>query len=90
MPNSRSASKRLRSDASKRMRNRIRKSRVRTGERRLQELVTADDMAGAQEALRLCFSLLDKAAKAGSMHKNTVNRKKSRLTACVQRMQEPA
>ena len=90
MPNSNSAKKRLRTSLKARMRNRARKSRVRTCERSLREKIAANDAAGARAALDLCFSVLDKAAKAGSIHRNTADRKKSRLAAALKTVAETA
>ena len=83
MPHTKSAMKRLRSSAKRRLGNRIRKSRIHTSERRLMEKIDAKDPAGVQVALNKCFSELDKAAKVGSIHKNRADRKKQRLAARV-------
>ena len=86
MPNTKSAKKNLRSDIERRLRNRIRKSRVRTCEAVLGAKVASGEVEGAKAALSACFSELDKAAKVGTIHKNTADRKKQRLTARVTAM----
>lgn len=81
MPNSRSAAKRLRQDTVRTLRNRIRKSRIKTFEKKFLSCVEAGDLDGARQNLSHCFSSLDKAAKVNTIHKNKANRKKSRLAA---------
>ncbi len=83
MPNTKSARKQLKINSRKRLSNRARKSRIRTSEKRLDELVAAKDVSGAQAALKECFSLLDRAAKGGAIHKNTASRSKGRLAKRV-------
>jgi len=81
MPNSRSALKRVITDAAKRARNRKRKSYCKKLEKVLMTQLAESDAEGAKETLAKCFSALDKAAKVGTIHQNGVNRKKARLTA---------
>jgi len=81
MPNSRTAAKRLRSDAKRTLRNKIRKSQMKTQRKIYDTKVAENDVEGAQAALSKCFSVLDKAAKAGTIHKNKANRLKGRLAA---------
>lgn len=83
MPNIKSAAKRLRSNAKKTLVNRMRKSRVRTSETRLNEAIKAGDQAVVAATLAKCFSELDKAAKKGVIHSNKAGRKKARLAARV-------
>ncbi len=83
MPNIKSAAKRLRSDAKKRLVNRMRKSRVRTSETRLNQAIAAGEKEAVAAALSKCYSELDKAAKKGAIHKNKADRKKQRLSARV-------
>lgn len=83
MPTTDSARKHLRSDLKRRMRNQMRKSRIKTGRKQLLDKVAQRDLAGAEEVLRKVFSELDRAAKAGTIHKNTASRGKRRLAATV-------
>lgn len=78
MANHKSALKRIRSNARKRMRNRIYKSRTRTEVKKAQVAI-AEKSDTATEATRQAISQLDKAASKGILHKNTAARKKSRL-----------
>ena len=80
MPNIQSAKKRLRQDKVKRDRNRALKSAIWTSEKKFRSLVEAKDFEGAAEAYKTVCKRLDKAAKRNTIHKNKVNRKKSRLS----------
>ncbi|MDD8043451.1 MAG: 30S ribosomal protein S20 [Verrucomicrobiota bacterium] len=81
MPNTKSATKRLRSDARKRNQNRIIKSRLHTVERSYLKAVETGNAEAAEELLRKTISLYDKAAKVGTIHGNKADRKKARLGA---------
>lgn len=81
MPNSKSASKHLLTSIKRQMQNRIRKSRVKTSEKKFLAAIDSGDQAAAKAALSDCFSSLDKAAKTNVITKNKADRKKSRLAA---------
>ncbi len=81
MPTTRSAAKRLRSSAKRKLRNQIRRSVVRTTEKKYLVLIEEKNVEGAAAALKKCFSSLDKAAKGQHIHRNKADRKKSRLNA---------
>ena len=83
MPNIKSAIKRLRQNKVRNLENRSKKSSLGTAERKLRELVAEKDFDGASEAYKTFCKLLDKAAKTNVIHKNKVNRKKSRLNALL-------
>lgn len=74
-----SAEKRERQNAKRRMHNRQAKSTVRTAIKKFDVAVAAKDKAAAQEAMALSFKLLDTAAGNGVLHRNTASRKKSRM-----------
>ena len=80
MPNTKSAERRMRSSARKRLHNRSIKSRLHTLERKYLALVTAGKKNEASQALRDISSAFDKAAKTGVVHSATASRKKSRLS----------
>lgn len=86
MPNTQSAKKRLKSSLRRRFINRVRKSRAKTSEKRLAAAIASGDSAAAKQALSVCFSELDRAAKTGSIHKNKADRKKQRLALRVNKM----
>jgi small subunit ribosomal protein S20 len=81
-----SSAKRLRQNIKCRAFNRMRKSRVRTSENLLDQLIKAGDKTAVLNGLNKCYSELDKAAKNGVIHKNKADRKKQRLAARVAKM----
>ncbi len=73
-----SAQKRHRQSLKRRMRNRSKKSTIKTFTKKAIEAANT----GAQDAVSLqrqAESLIDKAAKGSTLHKNAAARKKSRL-----------
>ena len=81
MPNTKSAERRMRSSARKRLHNRSIKSRLHSLEKQYLTLVGSGKKDEATSALRAVSSAFDKAAKVGAVHKATADRKKSRLSA---------
>jgi small subunit ribosomal protein S20 len=69
MPNTASAKKRLRQNAKKQLRNQAAKTRIKTE--------TKKALAG--ESPSSAFSVIDRAAAKGIIHKNAAARRKSRL-----------
>ena len=82
MPNIKSAKKRLITNEKARVRNNAKMSALRTAEKRFRASVEGD-AAAAQKELSVVFNKLDKAVKAGIIHKNKASRKKSRLSALL-------
>lgn len=80
MANHKSALKRIRANAAKRLRNRYQAKTTRTYIKRLEN---ADDKAEAQELLRTVTSMLDKLAKRNIIHKKKAANNKSRLSRMV-------
>jgi len=79
MPNTKSAERRMRNSARKKLHNRSIKSRLHTLERAYLQLIGAGKKQDASKALQNLTSAFDKAAKSGVVHRATANRKKSRL-----------
>jgi len=79
MPNTASAERRARSSARRAGRNQSVRSKLRTLEKRYLAAVTDKQKDAAPAALRAVSSALDKAAKAGVIHRSNADRKKSRL-----------
>lgn len=86
MANIKSAIKRNKTNEKARMRNRMVKSEVRTAIRSLLTAVKAGEILVADEKFKKVQKLLDTQARKGIFHKNTVARKKSRLSAVVARL----
>jgi small subunit ribosomal protein S20 len=82
-----SAKKRIRQNEVRRMRNRQRKSNVRTHVRKFTDAVHAGDLDQAREALRVVSKLLDQTAAKGTIHRNAASRKKSRLARRLNKAQ---
>ena len=83
MANNSSARKRIRQTEKRTVRNKARKSRVRSFLRKVEEAVKSGDKAAAQEAFRAAQPEMQRAATKGVVHANTVARKLSRLSARV-------
>jgi len=90
VPNIKSAVKRMHIDERNRLYNRHWKSRAKSACKDVLEAVTAGDLALAKERLSIAYSVLDKATIKGVLHRNTVARKKSRLTASVKALDKSA
>jgi small subunit ribosomal protein S20 len=86
MANTVSALKRVRMTERRTAINRMRKSRLRHQVRAMRRLLDQKDAAGANKALPLTFSIVDRAAKWGIIKKNTAARYKSRLALRLRRL----
>ena len=83
MANTASARKRIRQTAKRTERNQARKSRMRTFVKKVEAACATGNKAAAAEALRLAQPELQRAAGKGVIHRNTVSRKLSRLSARI-------
>jgi len=83
MPNSKSAKKRMRQNESLRVRNRARKSAIKTELRKVREAITSGKLDVAETEFRTATTKLDKAAASGVIHANVASRSKSRLSAAI-------
>jgi len=83
MPNTASAKKRIRQDEGRTLRNKARRSNMRTATRKVREAVAAGDKAAAQTLLQDAYKQIDKAARQHILHANTAANHKSRLTRTV-------
>ncbi|MCX8155235.1 MAG: 30S ribosomal protein S20 [Verrucomicrobiae bacterium] len=79
MPNTKSAERRVRSSARRRIRNRKVKLGLKSLQKELNALVAAGKKEEAAAAYRKVSSALDKAAKSGVIPKTAASRKRSRL-----------
>lgn len=83
-----SAMKRHRQSEKRRLDNRAKKSMIRTFTKKALAAAEAGDFDAAAKYQKVVQSLVDKAAKSNTLHKNTAARRKSRLSARLDRMQE--
>jgi small subunit ribosomal protein S20 len=83
MPNTKSAERRMRSNARKNLHNRSITSRLRGLEKDFRTLITGGKKDEAAKALPGVHSAYDKAVKSGVIPRPTANRKKSRLALAL-------
>ncbi len=69
--------------------NRQNKSALRKQIKKLREAIQNNDNEGAQQLLPATFSLIDKSIKKGTLHENTGNRYKSRLSRQIELISSP-
>jgi len=81
-----SAEKRERQNAVRRMRNRAAKSVMRTAIKKFDAALVSGDVESASAALEQSLKVLDKTASKGVIHSRTADRKKSRLHARFNKM----
>jgi len=74
-----SSQKALRRSASRAIRNRARRSQIKTVTRKTRDAITARDLDGAEKAFRQVVKILDSNAARRTIHPNTAARRKSRL-----------
>ena len=77
MPNLKSAKKRMRQNVVQHDRNQAVRTRVKSARRAMMEALEAKDADAGSAALKTYSSVLDKAAKAGVIKKNTAIRRKT-------------
>ncbi|WP_188505843.1 30S ribosomal protein S20 [Parapedobacter pyrenivorans] len=80
MANHKSALKRIRSNAAKRLRNRY---QAKTTRNAIKKLRNTTDAADAKVLLPRVISMLDRLAKKNVIHKNKASNNKSKLTKLV-------
>lgn len=83
MANTKSAKKAARKAIRRTEINKARTSQVRTEVRKVEAAIAAGNKDTALEALTSATPLMARSAQKGAMHKKTVSRKISRLTARV-------
>lgn len=79
MANSASAKKRIKQNERDRGRNRARKSALKTETKKFLDAVGSGETQVATDALSAVQKTLDQVMAKGTLHKNTVARRKSRL-----------
>ncbi len=83
MANNASARKRIRQTEKRTERNRMRRSRVRTFMRKVELALAAGTKEEAQAAFQAAAPEMQRAVTKGVLHRNTVARKLSRLSARI-------
>lgn len=90
MANHDSAKKRIRRNARRAEINTTRRSRIRTFVKKVEAAIAAGDAAQAEEAFRVVQPELQRGVSKNLLHKNTVARKLSRLSARIRTLKSPA
>ena len=85
MPIIASAKKRMRQTRTRTLRNRVRKERLKKALKGFHATLRGQDAAAIATGLRQISKCVDKACTKGVLHKNTANRKKSRLAKAAHR-----
>ena len=75
-----SAKKRIRQNEKRRIRNKSYKSMVKNLSKKIEEAITSQNKEEALAAFEVFKKTIDSVAGKGILHKNTVARKKSRLS----------
>lgn len=83
MANTASAKKRNRQTVVRTERNAARKSRMRTFVKKVETAIAGGDKSAAAAALQAAQPEMQRAAGKGVIHRNTVSRKLSRLSARI-------
>jgi small subunit ribosomal protein S20 len=83
MANTASARKRIRQTVVRSARNQARLSRMRTFVKKVEAAIAGGDRAAANAALIAAQPEMQRAAGKGVVHKNTISRKLSRMTARI-------
>lgn len=83
MANTPQSKKRARQNEARYAVNKARRSRIRTYLRKVEEAISSGDQAVAADALKNAQPELARGVSKGVLHKNTVSRKLSRLSARV-------
>lgn len=86
MANSKQARKRAEQSAAQNLHNSAQRSRARTAVRSVRKAIEAGDAKAASAALQQATKVIDSIADKGVVHKNTVARQKSRLSAAIKAM----
>jgi len=79
LPNIKQQAKRMRQSEKRRLRNKSRKSEIKTYIKKFHDALQSGDRGDSEAYLQKAVKALDKAASDGIIHKNNAANKKSRL-----------
>ena len=83
MANTPSAKKAARKIARRTVVNKVRRTRMRSSIRKVEEAIASGDRPGAEAALKAAQPEIIRAAKKGIIHKNAASRRVSRLAGRI-------
>jgi small subunit ribosomal protein S20 len=86
MANTKSAAKRARQTTRRTAQNKAAASRLKSLVKKTRKTIAAGDKPEAKKSVQELSSALDKSAKTGRIHRNTANRRKSKLNRQVSAM----
>lgn len=86
MPSQRSA----RVKENKRIRNRSLRTAVKTAVTKARRAIRDNESTASSEATRIAYSVLDKTAQKGAIHRNNASRRKSRLAKLLHQSETAA
>lgn len=87
MPQRKSGKEELKKNIVRHKRNLVRKNELKTALKKFRRTVESKDSDASREALTTLYKTLDRAAAKKLIHPNKASRKKSRLTAQVNKLQ---
>lgn len=90
MANTLSAKKRIIKSEKARAANRARKSTIRTFTKKAITAAEAGDFDAAEKFQKVSQSLIDKAAKGSTLHRNTAARRKARIAKRIASLRDAA
>lgn len=90
MARSLSSNKRMRQNAKRAARNKIRKTTIKTAVSQVKDALTAKDAPNAEKSFRNATKVLDRNAARGTIHRNTAARRKSRLAKRINALKSGA
>ena len=85
-----SAKKRVRQSAKRRLRNRSRRTVIKTEWKKVDALIAKGDVAGATAEFKKAQEALDRIATRGTLHPNTAARRKSLLARRINALKAQA
>ncbi len=88
MPHSLSATKRLRQNEKRRMRNRFYKTRVKNVTKKVRVAIVNKSLEDAKKAITEAIPIISKAASKGVIHHRNAARKLSRLTRQINALEK--
>ena len=83
MPHTKSAVKSVKNNELARIKHKACRRSITTAEKKYRETVKSADVKDSKKVCSEISSLLDKAVKGGTIHKNKANRKKSQLAKLI-------
>ena len=85
MANHKSALKRVKQSANRRLRNKATLSQMRTAIKKFRTIIDDKDPLKARAGLSGVYSIIDRTGKKGTIHRNTAARYKARLAQALER-----